>query len=70
MPLRECTCMKIQQFLREISTSPNTPIEPPEQTRLFDSCMKIPGVILAGVLMLEDLRSLGVGPLLANESSE
>ncbi|CAG8590821.1 11890_t:CDS:2 [Diversispora eburnea] len=40
---------KIRQFLREMSTLSNTQIEPPEQTRLLDACMEIPGVILAGV---------------------
>ena len=32
-----------------MSTKSEVPIEPPEQTRLLDACMEVPGVVMAGV---------------------
>ncbi|KAJ3105843.1 phosphomevalonate kinase [Phlyctochytrium planicorne] len=39
----------VRSLLRDMSAKAGVPIEPPEQTRLLDACMNVPGVILAGV---------------------
>jgi phosphomevalonate kinase len=43
------TFLRIRESMRELSKLSDAPIEPPEQTRLLDACMNIPGVLLAGV---------------------
>lgn len=32
-----------------MSLRAGVPIEPPEQTRLLDACMEVPGIVMAGV---------------------
>ncbi|KAJ2962146.1 hypothetical protein NQZ79_g2610 [Umbelopsis isabellina] len=39
----------VRRLIREMSEKSNVPIEPPEQSRLLDACMDVPGVIMAGV---------------------
>ena len=39
----------IREMLRKLTDLTCTPIEPPEQSRILDECLRIPGVIFAGV---------------------
>jgi phosphomevalonate kinase len=41
--------IKIRELFRGLSKRTGVPIEPPGQTRLLDACMKVPGVLFAGV---------------------
>mgnify|MGYP006911089612 CR=1 FL=1 len=41
--------MAIRGHLRHIGEEAGVPIEPPEQVRLIDATMKVPGVLAAGV---------------------
>ncbi|CAG8626518.1 504_t:CDS:2 [Paraglomus brasilianum] len=43
------TFQQIRNLLRQMSTESEVPIEPPEQTELLDACMKVAGVVMAGV---------------------
>lgn len=43
------TFSKIRSTLRVLSHKSGVPVEPETQTRLLDACMKIPGVLFAGV---------------------
>jgi len=38
-----------RRLMREMGEQAGTPVEPPEQTRLLDACMALPGVVGAGV---------------------
>ncbi|KAJ1334877.1 phosphomevalonate kinase [Batrachochytrium salamandrivorans] len=40
---------EIRECLRKMSEMSGAPIEPIEQTRLLDACMKVPGVLMGGV---------------------
>ena len=46
--LHQCF-MAIRGHLRHIGEEAGVPIEPPEQVRLIDATMKVPGVLAAGV---------------------
>jgi phosphomevalonate kinase len=39
----------VRRLIREMSEKSTVPIEPPEQSRLLDACMAVPGIIMAGV---------------------
>ncbi|KND03269.1 phosphomevalonate kinase [Spizellomyces punctatus DAOM BR117] len=43
------TFQNVRKYLREMSVKAGVPIEPPEQTRLLDACLDVPGVVMAGV---------------------
>ncbi|KAJ1971778.1 phosphomevalonate kinase [Dimargaris xerosporica] len=43
------TFERIRANLRAMGEHADVPIEPPQQTALLDSCMSIPGVVMAGV---------------------
>ncbi|KAI8366113.1 Phosphomevalonate kinase [Radiomyces spectabilis] len=40
---------RVRSLLQTMSTLSDVPIEPAEQTRLLDACMKLEGVVMAGV---------------------
>ena len=40
---------QIRNCLRDMSVKSHVPIEPNEQTKLLDSCLSIPGVLVAGI---------------------
>ncbi|KAG0361390.1 phosphomevalonate kinase [Gamsiella multidivaricata] len=39
----------VRNYLREMSRLSKVPVEPEEQTRLLDTCLQVPGVLMAGV---------------------
>ncbi|CEG81497.1 hypothetical protein RMATCC62417_15694 [Rhizopus microsporus] len=39
----------VRSLLRKMGDASDVPIEPKEQTRLLDTCMQVPGVVMAGV---------------------
>lgn len=41
--------LRLRSMLRNLSDLSGVPIEPLEQTRLLDACLKCPGVVMAGV---------------------
>ncbi|KAJ2696045.1 phosphomevalonate kinase, partial [Coemansia spiralis] len=41
--------LRMRQLQRELGDRAGVPIEPPEQTRLLDACMAVPGVCMAAV---------------------
>ncbi|KAJ2552901.1 phosphomevalonate kinase [Coemansia sp. RSA 1933] len=40
---------RVRSFQRELGRNAGVPIEPPEQTKLLDACMEVPGVCMAAV---------------------
>jgi len=40
---------EIREYMRMMGSAADVPIEPPEQTRLLDACLRISGVICGGV---------------------
>lgn len=41
--------LHVRSLLRKMGDASDVPIEPKEQTRLLDTCMQVPGVVMAGV---------------------
>lgn len=39
----------VRSLLKKMTELSNVPIEPKEQTHLLDECLKVPGVVMAGV---------------------
>lgn len=39
----------VRSLLQKMSELSDVPVEPKEQTRLLDECLKVPGVAMAGV---------------------